>query len=129
MKKGTKLYSIFNMKCPRCHEGEVFKNKNPYALADMFKLHEYCPHCGLKYEIEPAFFYGAMYVSYGYGVAIFVATYIIMQWLYTPTIWDIVFALGLIMLFGSPLILRVSRMTYINLFVKYNPDKRGPALK
>ncbi|MDZ7846560.1 MAG: hypothetical protein U5L96_07210 [Owenweeksia sp.] len=54
--KGSKIYSITRFKCPRCHEGEVFKNKNPYNLAEMFKMHEYCSHCGLRYEFEPGCF-------------------------------------------------------------------------
>jgi hypothetical protein len=32
-------------------------------------MHEKCSHCGLIYQIEPSFFYGAMYVSYGLNVA------------------------------------------------------------
>ncbi len=92
-------------------------------------MHEHCPHCGLRYEIEPAFFYGAMYVSYGYGVALFVATYVIMRMFYTPSVWEVVIALAAIILLGSPLIFRLARITYLNLFVKYNPDKRGPKLK
>lgn len=128
-KKGTKLYSIFYNKCPRCHEGEVFETKNPYDFKNLFKLYETCPNCGLRYEIEPAFFFGAMYVSYGYTVAIFVATFIIMNTIYSPTIWDVVIALAIILVLGSPIILRLSRITYLNLFVKYNPEKRGPKLK
>jgi uncharacterized protein (DUF983 family) len=129
MKKGTKLYSILRMRCPRCQEGAVFKNKNPYVLSDMFKLHEACPNCGLHYELEPGFFYGAMYVSYGYGVALFVATYLTMEILYEPGIWDIIAALAIIMILGSPLLLRLSRITYLNIFVKYNPHKRGAHIK
>ncbi len=127
--KGTKVYSVLHFKCPRCHEGEVFETRNPYLLSKLFKMHENCGHCGLRYEIEPSFFYGAMYVSYGYSVAFFVATYIIMNWIYEPDIWDIVIALAIILLLCTPLIFRLSRITWLNLFVKYNPDKRGPRLK
>jgi uncharacterized protein (DUF983 family) len=125
MKKGSKLYSILKMKCPRCHEGAFFKSPNPYDLKRAFHMYETCPNCGLRYEIEPAFFYGAMYVSYGFGVAIFVTTYMLMQWLYTPSILEIILVLSGIMLLSSPFIFRLARITYLNLFVKYNPEKRG----
>lgn len=92
-------------------------------------MHENCPQCELRYEVEPSFFYGAMYVSYGYSVALFVATYIIMNLVYDPPIRDIVIALGLIVFILAPLVLRLSRITWLNLFVKYNPKKRGPGLK
>jgi uncharacterized protein (DUF983 family) len=129
LKKGTKLYSVLNFKCPRCHEGDVFKTRNPYKLGQLFKMHEICGHCGLRYVIEPSFFYGAMYVSYGYSVAFFVATFIIMNWIYEPGIWDIVLALAIILLLTTPLIFRLSRITWLNMFVKYNPEKKGPRLK
>jgi len=127
--KGSKFYSIISFSCPRCQEGKVFKVKNPYRLDKTFQMHETCSNCGLRYEIEPSFFYGSMYVSYGYTVAIFVATYVIMNLIYNPGIWDIVIALAIVLLLGSPLILRLSRITWLNIFVKYNPDKRGPSLK
>lgn len=127
--KGTKLYSILNMRCPRCHEGTVFKEKNPYKLGSLFQMHENCSHCGLRYEVEPSFFYGAMYVSYAYSVALFVATYIIMNWIYEPKITDIIIALFLVVIVLAPLVLRLSRITWLNLFVKFNPEKRGANLK
>lgn len=127
--KGTKLYSILNSRCPRCHEGEVFEVKNPYKLGSLFKMHETCSHCGLRYEVEPSFFYGAMYVSYGYSVALFVATYIVMNFIYDPGITDIIIALAITVIALSPVVLRLSRITWLNLFVKYNPEKRGPKIK
>jgi uncharacterized protein (DUF983 family) len=128
-KKGTKLYSILNYKCPRCHEGEVFKNSNPYALGDMFELHETCSHCGLRYEFEPGVFYGAMYVSYALTVALGVATYILGEIFFDPTVLQIVLALVVVLILGSPLILRLSRITWLNFFVKYEPQRRGANLK
>ncbi|MGB0175894.1 MAG: DUF983 domain-containing protein [Owenweeksia sp.] len=92
-------------------------------------MKETCPHCGIRYEIEPAFFYGAMYVSYAYTVAIAVATYIIISWVYDPTVWEILIALVAILLLGSPLLFRLARITWMNLFIKYQPEKRGGNFK
>ena len=78
LKKGTKLYSIFNNKCPRCQEGNFFENNNPYNLKKVMKMNEHCPICDLKYQIEPSFFYGAMYVSYGLTVGISIITFLIL---------------------------------------------------
>ena len=127
--KGSKVYSIVRMKCPRCHEGEVFTDANPYNLGKMFEIHETCSHCGLRYEFEPGVFYGAMYVSYAYAVAIFVAVYISMSLIYDPGIWDVVIALASILVLGSPLIFRLARITWLNFFIKYQPEKRGERLK
>ncbi|GAA4167473.1 hypothetical protein GCM10022218_00850 [Sphingobacterium ginsenosidimutans] len=32
-------------------------------------MNDVCPHCGVKYEVEPGYFYAAMYVSYALSVA------------------------------------------------------------
>ena len=74
--KGTKLYAIVFLKCPRCQEGD-FLESHPYHLKQFNKVKEKCTKCGLKYSIEPSFYYGSMYVSYGVGIAIAVAVYLL----------------------------------------------------
>ena len=69
-KKGTKLYSIFFGKCPRCNEGDFFKYQFTFNPSKITKIHKNCAHCDLKYMIEPSFYYGAMYVNYGITVAL-----------------------------------------------------------
>lgn len=120
MKKGTKLYSIFKNKCPRCQEGDFFVSKNPYNLTKMSKMPEECPVCGQSYQPEQGFYFGAMYVSYAIGVAIFVTLWVATNVLF-PSIN--VFAQIGIVLFGIfglfPVNFRLSRKIWINLFIKY----------
>ena len=92
-------------------------------------MYDHCSHCGLRYMLEPAFFYGAMYVSYAYTVALGVATFVIMTLIYDPGVWEIVGALTAVLILGSPYMLRLSRITWLNLFVKYEPEKRGEKFK
>lgn len=127
--KGSKLYSIFKYKCPRCHQGEVFKSKSSYNLPKMFDMHEQCSNCELRYEFEPGFFYGAMYVSYGLTVALGVATYVLMQMFFEASVAQIILVLVGVLIVGSPLVLRLSRIIWMNLFIKYEPEKRGANLK
>ena len=77
MLKGTKIYSIFTGTCPVCQEESMYIEDNPYKLGSVYQMHERCSNCGTKYKIEPSFFYGAMYVSYGVGIAFAVAAFII----------------------------------------------------
>jgi uncharacterized protein (DUF983 family) len=123
--KGSKIYSIFNFRCPRCHEGEVFEDNNPYKLSKLFKMHQNCAHCGLRYELEPSFFFGSMYVSYGYSVALFVATYILMNLFFEPSIKQIIAVLLAVVILLAPLVLRLARITWLNIFVPYDPNKKG----
>ncbi len=76
-KKGSKINSIFTGSCPRCQKESMYQDKNPLHLTKVLKMNENCSHCGLKYQIEPSFFYGAMYVSYGLNVAVGIAAFIV----------------------------------------------------
>ena len=77
LKKGNKLYSILTGKCPKCHHELMYKNSNAYQLSQTLEMHERCGHCQTKYKIEPSFFYGSMYVSYGVGIAFSVAAFLL----------------------------------------------------
>lgn len=118
--KGTKIHSILTGSCPVCQEENMYRDKNPYNLRNAFKMHERCSHCGTKYKIEPSFFFGAMYVSYGLGVAVSVAAFIISYFFLNLGILECFFVImgSLIILF--PLILRVSRNIWINFFLHYD---------
>ena len=88
----------------------------------MNKVKEKCPKCGLKYSIEPAFYTGSMYVSYGVGIAVAVAAYVltlIFGFNFGPTgiLLSIVFALVVTM----PYIGAVSKSIWAHFFFKYNP--------
>ena len=63
LKKGTKLYSILHLKCPRCQEGDLFPTPT-FSFKKSFDMPETCPHCGQRYFLEPGFYYGAMFISY-----------------------------------------------------------------
>lgn len=119
-KKGSKLYSILTGSCPKCHEESMFKNKNPYILTQALSMHERCSNCGTKYKIEPSFFYGAMYVSYAVGVAFAVAAFVISYGIFKANI-DMVFIsiTGTLIVF-MPVIMRLARNIWINLFISYD---------
>ena len=121
-KKGTKLYSILTGTCPRCQEESMFINKNPYVLSEAMQMHEKCSHCGLKYKMEPSFFYGAMYVSYAVGIAFAVAAFVISHFVFGAGINMIFVSIVATLVVFMPIILRLSRNIWINLFVNYKPD-------
>ena len=121
-KKGSKLYSIFTGTCPKCHEESMFKNKNPYVLSELMDMHEKCSNCGTKYKIEPSFFYGAMYVSYGVGIAFAVAAFVI-TFVFLKANINVVFAsIVVTLVVFMPVIIRISRNIWINLFMHYDKN-------
>lgn len=121
--KGTKLYSISTGKCPVCHNGPMYIKKNPYYLKQTLAMHERCNHCNTKFKIEPSFFYGAMYVSYGVGVAFAVATFVIVYFLLGLNRLQSFIAIVAVLLISLPIILRLSRNIWINFFFKYDKKK------
>lgn len=122
LKKGSKLNSILTGTCPQCHEGKMYRSRNSYNPTETLKMHDHCSECGLKYQIEPSFFYGAMYVSYGLGIAFAVAAFII-TYVFIGTELNTAFysIIGTLIIF-MPIIMRLSRNIWIHLFVKYNPS-------
>jgi uncharacterized protein (DUF983 family) len=119
--KGNKLYSIFASRCPKCHEGDLFVNKNPFNLNKAFDMVEKCPVCGQKSEPEPGFYYGAMYVSYAVAVAIGCFVGVPMLF-FGASAMATVIAIAAALVIFSPITLRISRMIWINFFVDYDKD-------
>jgi len=122
LKKGSKLYSILTGTCPKCNEGKMYRTKNAYNPSETLKMHEHCSACGFKFQIEPSFFYGAMYVSYGVGIAFAVAAFVISYLFIGTTLKTSFYAIIGTLVAFMPVIMRVSRNIWINLFVKYNPS-------
>jgi len=63
--------AIARQLCPRCREGRVFR-----ALMAMNAI---CPVCGHRFEREPGYFLGAMYVSYGIAVALYLGLVVLLR--------------------------------------------------
>jgi len=122
LKKGSKLYSILTGTCPKCQNESMYVTKNPFLLGSVLKMNENCNHCHLKYQIEPSFFYGAMYVSYALNVAMGVAIFIITFLFLNQSVMVSFIAIIASIILLQPFILRWSRNIYINMFVSYDDD-------
>ncbi|WCO03644.1 DUF983 domain-containing protein [Psychroserpens ponticola] len=122
MLKGTKVYSIFTGVCPKCHQESMYETKNPYVLSDVLKINEKCSKCNTRYRIEPSFFYGSMYVSYGVGIAFAVAAFIISYLFFNSTLFTAFIAIIVTTIAFGPIIMRLSRNIWINLFMSYDKN-------
>jgi uncharacterized protein (DUF983 family) len=122
LKKGSKLNSILTGSCPKCQNESMYEDKNPLHLGKVLKMNENCSHCGLKYQIEPSFFYGAMYVSYGLNVAVGVAAFIIANVFLSLDLVQSFFAIIGMVVLAFPFVVRWARNIYINMFISYDPN-------
>ena len=121
LKKGSKIYSILRGKCPRCHEGNFFKYTFTMNIFKVNKIEKKCSQCDLKYMIEPAFYFGALYVSYGITVAICIVTFIISKIIFDLALLSSFIAVFIVLILCIPLNLRLSRILWINMFINYKP--------
>lgn len=125
-----RLRSLFFHKCPRCFEGEMFPDPNPYHLKQTAVMHNHCPDCGLNFEPEPGYFYGAMYVSYAFTIAIGVGVFILHYLLHSQVnaFWFIM-ELSLTLLVLAPYTFRIARVIWLSFFVKFDQEIRKKVLK
>lgn len=122
LKKGSKLNSILTGSCPKCQEESMYLEKNPFKMGKIFEMHETCSHCGTRYKMEPSFFYGAMYVSYGLSIAFAVAAFIISNVFIGLGLIHSFIAIVVTLIVTFPIILRLARNIWINMFVHYDKN-------
>ena len=120
MRKGSKIYSVFHFLCPKCHEGRFFISA-PYRLKTTGDVEETCNKCGNNNMLEPGFYQGAMYVSYGLGVALFVSIWAGTSY-FIPNIqpWIQISLVAISAIGLSPLLYSLSKILYANIFIKYD---------
>lgn len=122
MRKG-KFRAMIECRCPQCRIGKMFKG-NAYSFHRQ-RTNEICAYCGLQFEIEPGYFYAAMYVSYamsvaevvGVGALIYIFTHSESPGLYSSLLFVAIIAF-------APVNYRYGRLIllyYLTPKVKYNP--------
>jgi uncharacterized protein (DUF983 family) len=117
--------AALHAKCPRCRRGDMFVGST-YGLK-LQKMNANCPHCNLKFEREPGYFYVAMFVSYAMNVAqmvaIGLATYLITHNDTDPMMYMLVLFTAVFIL--SPFNFRYSRVIllyWLTPGLHYNPE-------
>ncbi len=121
--------TIFKCKCPRCREGDMFQEKNPYNLKSFMKMNENCPVCKQHFELEVGFYYGSAYVSYALTVVLSAITFVVwwliigfslddnrvFYWLLTNSI---------LLILIQPYLMRFARALWLSFFVGYDKHWR-----
>ena len=87
-------------------------------------MKEYCGHCGFKFQIEPSFFYGAIYVSYAITVALSILTFVVLYLLGFDLLSRFIGIIISLILF-TPLTLRLARLIYSNIFISYDSSYKN----
>lgn len=116
MQKKSGLQALIATKCPRCRKGDMFIY--PFYHPFRFdKMYPNCPHCHLRYEVEPGFFIGAMYISYAMTVTVLaIAGLILFLGLKDPGLWVYIIVFPVTVILLLPLIFRYSRAIFLYAF-------------
>ena len=124
-KSTSEFNAALHAKCPKCRKGDMFKQSSLGFLSQ--KMNIRCPYCNFQFEIEPGYFYVAMFVSYGMvvaemvtaGIATYILTHSESPWLYIGILLGIAFLL-------SPFNYRYSRVIllyWLTPKLHYDPEK------
>jgi hypothetical protein len=87
-------------------------------------MYDSCLECGLRFNREPGYFLGAMYVSYALALALIVVIGAVL-WAVTAwrvdkvTIWAVVLFLPF-----APMLTLLSRVLWIYLDQKFDPERK-----
>jgi uncharacterized protein (DUF983 family) len=121
--KSSALYSIFNQKCPKCHQGDMYE-AGMYNLRKFQRMPQSCDKCGQPFFLEPMFYEGAQYVSYAIQVALFVSWFVAFNVLFDEfmLVWFIS-SISVASVLMIPLNWRMSRVVWLHFFVKYDKQK------
>jgi uncharacterized protein (DUF983 family) len=103
-----RIGALLRGRCPRCRDGAVFRR--------LLAMNERCPRCALKFEREPGYFVGAMYISYGIAVVIITLLF----WMVSLAMPDSSFEIALsiasaLFLVFVPLVFRYSRILWMHI--------------
>jgi uncharacterized protein (DUF983 family) len=119
--KEARLYSIAACKCPRCHEGDMFRYKLSWNPKKFMEMNEECDNCGLKFTPEVGFYYGAMYISYGFATIEFALVLVVSYALFGELdTWSIMGIVAMVFVVLSPINFRLGRSGWLNIFNKYD---------
>jgi uncharacterized protein (DUF983 family) len=120
--KPSTVGDILRQRCPRCRTGSIFR----YSIFSGFpKMHDRCPVCDLRFEREPGYFLGAMYVSYALGLVIVALLAALLWsltgwWITKDTIWAV-----LLFLPFAPTITLFARVLWIYLDQAIDPEHQS----
>lgn len=113
MSNRSGFQAILGAKCPQCREGDLF-SVSPFSFRKISAINQTCPNCNANLNPEPDFYYGAMYISYAFSVALVITALTAINVLIEkPELWMYltIVVIGNMLLF--PAMLRYSKVLYL----------------
>jgi uncharacterized protein (DUF983 family) len=119
--KPSTLRGILQQRCPRCRMGGIFR----YSIFRGFpKMCKRCSICDLKFDREPGYFLGAMYLSFGLGVLIMAPIAVLLWFLTGWWVTKVILWAAVLFLPLAPTITLFARVLWI--YLDQTIDPQGP---
>jgi len=103
---GQKWWALIRQRCPHCCQGKIYERG--------MQMYANCPVCNLRFEREPGYFLGSLYISYG------MATMCLLFGLWIGSMLMPTLDLGLVVLIAAacfvpfvPMVTRYSKVIWI----------------
>jgi uncharacterized protein (DUF983 family) len=117
----TLVKDLFSNKCPNCRNGKVFKNGIINFGFGFPKMNKRCEKCTIKFEKEPGFFFGAMFVNYALGCAEALLTYFIAFPFFEKAFDLRIFPIIVFVILSLSIVnIKISRLIWIYIFKDYS---------
>lgn len=123
-KVSSKAGAILNLSCPHCRQGDLF-NTPTFSFKQPFDMKKKCEVCDQNFMLEPGFYYGAMYVSYGFVGGFSLAFIALFHWVLG---WSINSSFALLLAISALFfvyLFRLSRSFWLGVHVKYESQARS----
>lgn len=105
--------AILGCKCPKCREGNLF-SVGVFNYRKLSEINKTCQTCGANLNPEPDFYYGAMYISYAFSVALVITALTAINVLVEePELWMYLTLVAVLNIILLPLMLRYSKVLYL----------------
>ncbi len=115
------LSAAVRLACPRCGARTLFRGA--------FTMHERCAVCELKFEREPGYFVGAIYINYGVTTILMIAGFLLLDAWIHPTITAQIVGWGAFGI-GFPLwFFRYSKSLWLAIDHFLSPEDEDPPLR
>jgi uncharacterized protein (DUF983 family) len=115
LNKKSRLSNILHERCPKCGQTQVFEK--PKHLLQFPEMKDRCAACDYRFDREPGYFLGAMYLSYGLAVLQGLITFLICYFFFPflSTLLTTIIIMLVILLFSFKNY-KLSRIIYMHIF-------------
>ncbi len=89
-------------------------------FAGLFRMHERCAHCHLKFEREPGYFLGSIYINYGITAVIITIGWVVLRFGYDVDPKTLLIGFGTFLVVFQSLFFRYARALWLAMDCRFD---------